>query len=256
MKTFILCGGFGTRLDYEGTLMAKPMVRIGKEPILMHIIQNYIHQGITEFVFCLGFKSNTIINYFLKENIKKIKIIKKEKENIKFLYNYNKIKFVGNLIYTGLNTGTGGRIKKAYKKLNLDEDIMMTYGDGLSNVSIKKLIKFHYKNNSKVTLTAVKPKERYGILKIKSNKITYFDNENKKRNTYVNGGFFVIDKSSIKKINDDRVYWEQGPLNFFARKKKLFAFKHDGFWKSLDTLKDKNDFNNLYKNKKTAPWKI
>tara|TARA_B110000483_G_scaffold170683_1_gene201901 strand:+ start:417 stop:1187 length:771 start_codon:yes stop_codon:yes gene_type:complete len=256
MKTFILCGGFGTRLDHEGTLMAKPMVRIGKEPILMHIIKNYIDQGINEFIFCLGFKSNTIIKYFLKENLKKIKVIKKEKENIKFLYNHNKIKFVGNLIYTGLNTGTGGRIKKAYKKLKLDEDIMMTYGDGLSNVSIKKLIKFHYKNNSKVTLTAVKPKERYGILKIKNNKITYFNNENKKTNTYVNGGFFVIDKSSIKRINDNNAYWEQGPLSFFAKKKQLFAFKHEGFWKSLDTLKDKNDFNNLFKNEKTAPWKI
>jgi glucose-1-phosphate cytidylyltransferase len=160
------------------------------------------------------------------------------------------------LIYTGLKTGTGGRIKKAYKKLKLDEDIMMTYGDGLSNVSIKKLINFHYKNNAKVTLTAVKPKERYGILKIKNNKITYFNNENKKTDTYVNGGFFVIDKSSINKINNNSTYWEQGPLSFFAKKKQLLAFKHEGFWKSLDTLKDKNDFNNLYKNKKKSPWKI
>ena len=133
---------------------------------------------------------------------------------------------------------------------------MMTYGDGLSNVSIKKLINFHYKNNAKVTLTAVKPKERYGILKIKNNKVTYFNNENKKTDTYVNGGFFVIDKSSINKINKNSTYWEQGPLSFFAKKKQLLAFKHEGFWKSLDTLKDKNDFNNLYKSKKKSPWKI
>ena len=256
MKTFILCGGFGTRLDYEGTLIAKPMVRIGKEPILMHIIQNYIEQNINEFIFCLGHKSNTINNYFLKENKKKIKIIKKEKENIKFLYNFNKIKFIGNLVYTGLNAGTGGRIKKAYQKLNLNEDIMMTYGDGLSNVSIKKLIKFHYENNAKVTLTAVKPKERYGILKIMNNKITYFNNENKKTDTYVNGGYFVIDKSCIKKIHNNNTYWEQDPLNFFSKKKQLLAFKHEGFWKSLDTLKDKNDFNKLYKSKIKSPWKI
>jgi len=256
MKTFILCGGFGTRLDYEGTLIAKPMVRIGKKPILMHIIENYTNQGFNEFVFCLGHKSKTIINYFLKDNNKKIKIIKKEKENIKFLYNYNKINFVGHLIYTGLNTGTGGRIKKAYKKLKLNEDIMMTYGDGLSNVSIKKLIKYHYKKKSKVTLTAVKPKQRYGILKIKNNKITYFDNENKKINTYVNGGYFVIDKTSISKINKNNTNWEQAPLSFFAKTKQLFAFKHEGFWKSLDTLKDKNDFNKLFKYKKKSPWKI
>ena len=256
MKTFILCGGFGTRLDYEGTLIAKPMIKIGKEPILMHIIKNYTEQEINEFVFCLGYKANTIINYFLKENKSKIRVIKKEKEIIKFSYNYNKIRFIGSLVYTGLNTGTGGRIKKAYKKLNLDEDIMMTYGDGLSNVSIKKLINFHYKNNAKVTLTAVKPKERYGILKIQNNKITYFNNENKKTDTYVNGGYFVIDKSTIKKINNHNVYWEQQPLNFFSKQKILYAFKHDGFWKSLDTLKDKNDFNKLYRNNKKLPWKI
>ena len=105
-------------------------------------------------------------------------------------------------------------------------------------------------------MTAVKPKQRYGILKIKNNKITYFDNENKKADTYVNGGYFVIDKSSIKKISSIKTYWEQGPLSFFAKKKQLLAFKHEGFWKSLDTLKDKNDFNKLYKSKKKSPWKI
>ena len=256
MKTFILCGGFGTRLDKEGTLIAKPMVRIGREPILMHIIQNYIDQGYNQFVFCLGHKSNTIINYFLKENNKNIKILKKEKKNIKFSYNFKKINFVAHLIYTGLNTGTGGRIKKAYSLLKLNEDIMMTYGDGLSNVSIRKLIKFHYRNNSKVTLTAVRPKHSYGVLKIKNNKVIDFNNENRSTNTYVNGGFFIIDKSSIKKINDKNTYWEQEPLSFFVKKKKLLAFKHEGFWKSLDTLKDKNDFNMLYKNKKKLPWKI
>jgi glucose-1-phosphate cytidylyltransferase len=253
MKTFILCGGFGTRLDHEGTLIAKPMVRIGSNPILMHIIQNYLSQGYDDFVFCLGHKSNTIINYFLKEKKINVKVLKKEKTHIKFLYTSGKDKFKGSLIYTGLKTGTGGRIKKGYNKLKLNEDIMMTYGDGLSNVPIKKLIKFHYKNKSKVTLTAVKPKQRYGVLKIKNNKITYFDNENRNADTYVNGGYFVIDKTAIKKIKKDNVYWEQQPLNFFAKKKQLFAFKHEGFWKSLDTLKDKNDFNKL---KKKAPWKI
>ena len=131
----------------------------------------------------------------------------------------------------------------------------MTYGDGLANISIKNLLKFHRKNKSKVTLTAVRPKQRYGVLKIKKNQITYFDNENTKAETYVNGGYFVINKECIKKIKNNKTYWEQEPLSFFAKRKKLFAFKHNGFWKSLDTLKDKNDFNKLY-NKKTYPWKI
>tara|TARA_B110000459_G_scaffold165838_1_gene183632 strand:+ start:720 stop:1490 length:771 start_codon:yes stop_codon:yes gene_type:complete len=256
MKVFILCGGFGTRLDHEGTLIAKPMVRIGPDPILMHIIKNYCNQGYNDFVFCLGHKSQTIINYFLKEKKIFSKIIKNKKSNIEFTFKSKNLFFKGSLIYTGLKTGTGGRIKKAYNQLNLNEDIMMTYGDGLSNIPIKKLIKFHYKNNSIVTLTAVRPKERYGVLKIKNNKVTHFDNENKKADTHVNGGFFIVDKSAIKKIINNNIYWEREPLNFFTKKKKLYAFKHDGFWKSLDTLKDKNDFNKLFNSRKKSPWKI
>ena len=256
MKVFILCGGFGTRLDHEGTLIAKPMVRIGPDPILMHIIKNYHNQGYNDFVFCLGHKSQTIINYFLKEKKIFTKIMKNKKSNIEFTFKSKNLFFKGSLIYTGLKTGTGGRIKKAYNQLNLNEDIMMTYGDGLSNIPIKKLVKFHYKNNSKVTLTAVRPKERYGVLKIKNNKVTHFDNENKKADTHVNGGFFIFNKSAIKKIINNNIYWEQEPLNFFTKKKQLYAFKHDGFWKSLDTLKDKNDFNKLFNSRKKSPWKI
>ena len=253
MKTFILCGGFGSRIDYEGTLKAKPMIRIGPKPILMYIVQNYINQGYNDFVFCLGHKSNTIINYFIKENNKKIKILEKKKNIIKFSYDFDKDKFIGTLIYTGLNTGTGGRIKKAYKKLNLNEDIMMTYGDGLSNVSIKKLIKFHYNNKAEVTMTAVRPKQRFGVLKLNKNKVKFFDNSNKKTDVYINGGFFVISKNAIKQIKDIKTYWEIEPLKYYLKKEKLYAFKHEGFWKSLDTLKDKNDFNQMFiQNKK--PW--
>jgi glucose-1-phosphate cytidylyltransferase len=255
MKTFILCGGFGSRIDYEGTLKAKPMVRIGPKPILMHIVENYIRQGYSDFVFCLGHKSNTIINYFIKENKKKILILEKSKNIIKFSYNFNKVKFVGTLIYTGLNTGTGGRIKKAYIKLKLNEDIMMTYGDGLSNVSIKKLVKFHYKNKSEVTMTAVRPKQRYGVLKLSKNKVKFFDNSNKKTDVYINGGFFLISKNAIKQIKNMNTYWEIEPLKYYLIQKKLYAFKHEGFWKSLDTLKDKNDFNQMFKQNK-RPWII
>tara|TARA_B100001121_G_scaffold106586_1_gene94174 strand:+ start:133 stop:906 length:774 start_codon:yes stop_codon:yes gene_type:complete len=257
MKTFILCGGYGSRLDYEGTLIAKPMVRIGKNPILMHIIDNYIDQGFNDFVFCLGHKSNTIIDYFLKEKKNNIKILKNEISYIKFEFRKNKKKFIGNLIYTGLNSGTGGRINIAYKKLKLKEDIMMTYGDGLANVPIKKLLKFHYNNNSKVTMTAVRPKQRYGVLKLRKNIVKFFDNNNEKSDVYINGGFFVINKDAIKKIKNSKMYWEREPLAYFVKTKKLYAYKHDGFWKSLDTQKDKDDFNNLYrKSLKKLPWKV
>lgn len=255
MKTFILCGGLGTRLDYAGKLNAKPMIKIGGKPILLHIIENFVNQNINEFVFCLGHKAETIINFFLKENKKFIKILVQNKREIKFNFNNKKIKFTGNLISTGIKSGTGGRIKIAYNKMRLNEDILMTYGDGLANINIKKLIKFHYKKKSIVTLTAARPKHRYGIIKIKKDKIEKFDNENKSIDVYINGGFFVIDKSAINKIKNDNIFWEKEPLNYFIKKRKLFAFKHNGFWKSLDTLKDKNDFDMMIKKGKT-PWKV
>ena len=255
MKTFILCGGLGTRLDYAGKLNAKPMIKIGSKPILFHIIENFVNQNINEFVFCLGHKAETIINFFLKENKKFIKILVQKKREIKFKFNNKKIKFTGNLILTGIKSGTGGRIKIAYNKMKLNEDILMTYGDGLANINIKKLIKFHYKKKSIVTLTAARPKHRYGIIKIKNDKIEKFDNKNKSIDVFINGGFFVIDKSAINKIKNNNTFWEKEPLNYFIKKRKLFAFKHSGFWKSLDTLKDKNDFDIMIKKGKT-PWKV
>lgn len=253
MKAFILCGGFGTRLDYEGKLKAKPMVRIGNKPILMHLVEFFCKQKINNFVFCLGYKSESIIDFFLKEKKNKIKIILKKKDFIRFNYKSKKINFIANLVFTGIKTGTGGRILKAYNKLNMNEDFLMTYGDGLANINLKRLIKFHYKKKSLVTLTAVRPKQRYGVLKMKNDKVKLFDNSNKKVDIYVNGGFFVISKNMLKTIKGKKIYWENYPLNYAIKKNRLYAYKHEGFWKSLDTLKDKNDFNELYK-KKITPW--
>ena len=253
MKAFILCGGFGTRLDYEGTLKAKPMVRIGNKPILIHLIESFFKQEIKEFVLCLGHKSETIINYFLIEKKKFIKNLKKDKKKIVFDYKSKKLNITISLVMTEINTGTGGRILLANKILSLNEDIIMTYGDGLSDINIKRLIKFHYTKNADVTLTAVRPKQRYGVLKIEKNRVKQFDNRNKKIDVYVNGGFFIISKRAIKTIKAKETYWENQPLNYLIKRKKLFAYKHNGFWKSLDTMKDKNDFNEMYK-KKITPW--
>ena len=201
MKVFILCGGFGTRLDYEGQLKAKPMVRIGKNPILIHLIESFYQQNIKNFVLCLGYKSEkTKIHYFLKEKKKNIKDLIKKKNKISFKFKDKRMKINISLIFTGINTGTGGRIFLANKILGLNEDILMTYGDGLSNINIKKLINFHYSNNAYVTLSAVRPKHRYGVLRIKKNMVDQFDNSNKKVNVYVNGGFFVISKMLLKKL--------------------------------------------------------
>ena len=144
MKAFILCGGYGTRLDYEGRLKAKPMVRIGIKPILMHLIETFISQNINHFVLCLGYKSETIINYFLKEQKKNIKSIEKKKNNLILDIKIKKKIIKIHLVFTGINTGTGGRILIANKILKLNEDIIMTYGDGLSDINLKKLIKLHF----------------------------------------------------------------------------------------------------------------
>ena len=254
MKAFILCGGYGTRLDDEGKLKAKPMVKIGNNPILIHLIRFFCKQNIKDFVFCLGYKSNSVIDYFIKENKKKIVITSRSKNLIQFKYKSRNLNFNAALVFTGIKSGTGGRIALAYKKLKLDEDFLMTYGDGLSNVSIKKLIRFHYKKKSDVTLTAVRPKQRYGILDINKSRVKAIDNSKEKKvNVYINGGFFIISKKMVDKIKSRKIFWENEPLNFAVKKKKLFAYKHEGFWKSLDTLKDKNDFNELLK-KKNTPW--
>ena len=132
----------------------------------------------------------------------------------------------------------------------------MTYGDGLSNVNIKKLVKFHYNKKAEVSLTAVRPKQRYGVLKLNKDKVKFFDNSKEKSDVYVNGGFFVISKNAIKKIKNKKTYWEKEPLSYFLKQKKLFAFKHEGFWRSLDTLKDKNDLDKLAKTNKKLPWRF
>lgn len=231
------------------------MVRIGKEPILYHLIKNFYNQGLKNFVLCLGYRSESITKYFFKEKKKFTKLIKLTNKTKRIFFYDRKIKVNIDLIDTGINSGTGGRIKTAYKMLNLNEDILMTYGDGLSSLPIKKLIKFHYLNNSLVTISAVRPKQRYGILKIRKNKVNFFDNSNKKIDIYINGGFHVIAKNAVKKIKNKKIFWEKEPLNYFMNKKKLFAFKYDGFWKSLDTLKDKNDFNKMYFSNKRY-WEI
>ena len=173
-ENFYSLWGPWDRLDYAGKLNAKPMIKIGGKPILLHIIENFVNQNINEFVFCLGHKAETIINFFLKENKKFIKILVQKKREIKFNFNNKKIKFTGNLISTGIKSGTGGRIKIAYNKMRLNEDILMTYGDGLANINIKKLIKFHYKKSS--TLTTARPNIDT-IIKIKKDKIEKFENE-------------------------------------------------------------------------------
>jgi glucose-1-phosphate cytidylyltransferase len=230
MKLVIFAGGLGTRISEETDYVPKPMVKIGKKPILWHIIKYYSVFGFSEFIICGGYKINIIKNYFKKKNLWNIKVIN-----------------------TGKNSNTGERLKRIKKYIN--DTFCLTYGDGLSNVNIKKLIKFRKKNKSIVSLTAVKPPPHFGKIIFKGNKVTKFLEKDKTKENWINGGFFVCDKEIFKYLNKKNSIFESDTLQALVKKNKLAAYKHNGFWYCMDTLRDKRHLNNLWASKK-APWKI
>jgi glucose-1-phosphate cytidylyltransferase len=203
------------------------MIPINKVPILIHLINHYRKYNFNDFYIATGYKSNVIKNYFNKNKIKNCKI---------------------NLIDTGLNTMTGGRLKRLSKYLG-NETFLMTYGDGLSNVNIKKLVKFHKQKKKLMTLTAVRPPARFGAIKITNNKVRYFKEKSSLDEGWINGGFFVIEPEILKYIKNDKTYLERSPLEKIASKGQLTAFKHDGFWQCMDTLRDKEILEKKIKNK-------
>ncbi|MDC3069844.1 sugar phosphate nucleotidyltransferase [bacterium] len=217
MKVVILAGGLGTRLSEYTRTIPKPMVPINKVPILIHIINHYRKYKFNNFYIAAGYKSNVIKNYFKKKKIKNCKI---------------------NIVDTGLNTMTGGRLKRLSRYLEKDT-FLMTYGDGLSNVNLKSLIKFHKKKKKLMTLTAVRPPARFGAIKIVNNKVKYFKEKSSIDEGWINGGFFVIEPEIFKYIKNDKTYLERTPLEKLAKSGKLTAFKHYGFWQCMDTLRDK-----------------
>ena len=229
MKVVILAGGFGTRIPEYSSKIPKPMVKIINKPILMHIIEHYIRHGFKEFYLALGYKSEVIKKYIRTKKLgKKTKI---------------------HLIETGKNTMTGGRLKRLKKYIS-DETFMMTYGDGLSNIDLKKLLQFHKKNNKLVTLTAVRPPARFGAIKLKKNLVNYFKEKSKMDEGWINGGFFVIEPEFLKYIKNDATYLEREPLEILTKKKQLSAFRHEGFWQCMDTKRDKDRLEKILKRKK------
>lgn len=215
MKVVILAGGLGTRLSEYTKTIPKPMIKVKGKPLIYHIMKTYAKYGFKDFYIALGYKGYEIKNFFKKNS-----------------FNWNI-----NLIDTGRKTMTGGRLKRLTKHLK-NETFMMTYGDGLSNVNIKKLINFHKKNKKMVTLTAVRPPARFGALKLKGNSITYFKEKSKIDEGWINGGFFVIEPEFLNYIKNDQTFLEKEPLEKVCKKKTLVAFKHDGFWQCVDTKRD------------------
>ena len=229
MKVIILAGGFGTRIGEYTKTIPKPLISILGKPILIHIMELYAQHGFKEFYIALGYKGNVIKKYFKKNKFTDWKI---------------------NLIDTGKNTMTGGRLKRLKKYINKDETFMMTYGDGLSNVNLKKLLSFHKKNKKLVTLTAARPPARFGAIKILGNKVEYFKEKSKLDEGWINGGFFVMEPEFLKFIKNDNTYLEREPLENMTKKKQLIAFRHKGFWQCMDTKRDKDNLEKTLRSKK------
>ncbi len=243
-KAIILAGGFGTRLGEFTQFSPKPMIKIGKKPILKQIIDLYSSYGVKEFYIALGYKSEVIVNYFLK-NFKK-KIIIKSKLFNKIVLDKN---ITINLIFTGKNTMTGGRLLRLKKYIN-DENFHMTYGDGLANVNINKLSKFHISNKKIATITAVHPPARFGELKInKLSNVINFKEKPQINLGWINGGFFVLNKKIFNYLKNDSTIFEKSPLEQLSKNKNLMAFQHNGFWQCVDTRRDKDYLNTIYKDK-------
>lgn len=234
MKVVLLCGGLGTRISEETKIKPKPMVKIGNSPILSHIIKYYESFGYKEFIIALGYKSKVIKNYF------------KENKNI---YKNCNIK----LVDTGKNTLTGGRLLKLKKYLIDDKDFMLTYGDGVSNVNLKKLLNYHKQHNKIATVTAVRPPVRFGELYIVRNKVKSFKEKPQASKGWINGGFFVFNNKIFKYLKNDFTILEREPLSKLTKEKELMAFKHKSFWQCMDTMRDKMLLNSIWKTKK-APW--
>tara|TARA_B100001093_G_C26676435_1_gene948477 strand:+ start:332 stop:1021 length:690 start_codon:yes stop_codon:yes gene_type:complete len=225
MKVIILAGGLGTRISEYTKTIPKPMIKINKIPLICHIMEHYKKFGFNEFYIAAGYKGKVIKDYFKKSS--------------------NKIK----IIDTGKNTMTGGRIKRLKKYLK-NETFLVTYGDGISNVNIDKLIKYHRKNKKLVTLTAVRPPARFGALKIKNGKVLYFKEKSKLDESWINGGFFVMEPQFLKYLKNDGTYLERDPFEKACKQNQLNAFKHHGFWQCMDTKRDKDYLEKILKRKK------
>lgn len=254
MKVVILAGGLGTRISEETYLKPKPMIEIGGKPILWHIMKIYSHHGINDFIICCGYKGYLIKEYFANYSL--------HLSDITFDIQNNRVevhqKFAEpwrvTLVDTGEETMTGGRLKRVASYLDEGEDFCLTYGDGVSNVDISSLIRFHFSHGLKATLTAIYAPSRFGVLDILPNHtIKSFKEKPQDMRDKINGGFFVLSPSVMDLIEGDQTVFEREPLEILAKQGQLKAFSHDGFWQPMDTLRDKNSLESLW-HSGTAPW--
>ena len=254
MKAVILAGGLGTRISEETNLKPKPMVEIGGKPILWHILKIYSHYKINEFIICCGYKGYVIKEYFANYFLHNCDVTFDMEDNSMKIHSKNTEPWKITLVDTGENTMTGGRLRRVREYLG-DETFCFTYGDGVANVNIEKLIKFHLENNRKATLTAVQPPGRFGSLEFERGRVLSFKEKPRGDGNLINGGFFVLEPSVIDLIEGDACIWEDKPLMKLAEEKELSAFCHTDFWQPMDTLRDKNYLQELWDSQQ-APWKL
>jgi len=256
MKVLLLAGGFGTRLSEETQNLPKPMVEIGSKPILWHIMKTYSHYGYNDFVILLGYKGYAIKEYFANYFLHQSNVCIDIKNNSMEVLNTNSEPWKVTLIDTGLHTMTGGRVKRVQEYIG-DEPFMLTYGDGVADIDIANLVNFHKSHGKAITMTAVQPEGRFGSMRISSNEeVTQFLEKPKGDGTWINGGFFVCQPTVFDYLNQgDQTIFERDPLENLAKDSELFAYKHEGFWRPMDTLRDNKKLNDLW-NSNEAKWKV
>lgn len=255
MKAVILAGGLGTRISEETSVRPKPMVEIGGKPILWHIMKIYSYHGINDFVICCGYKGYVIKEYFANYFLHMSDVTFDMSSNSMAVHQRHAEPWRVTLVDTGEDTMTGGRLKRVRKYLENEEAFCFTYGDGVGDVDITALVRFHRQQNTLATLTATYPPGRFGALDIQADKVTTFKEKPKGDGGMINGGFFVLSPKVIDFIDNDATIWEREPLEQLASQQQLAAFRHEGFWQPMDTLRDKNYLEELWQSGR-APWKV
>ena len=255
MKAVILAGGYGTRISEETDNIPKPMIRIGHQPILWHIMKMYSFHGITDFIICCGYKGYAIKEYFSNYFLHMSDVTFSMKKNKMEVHHKRAEPWTITLVDTGEGTMTGGRIKRIEEYIKNEDSFCLTYGDCVSNVNITELVNFHKQQQTLSTLTAVYPPGRFGALDISNGKVNLFKEKPQGDGNRINGGFFVLSPKVIDLIDGDSTVWEQKPMEVLATQGEMSAFDHDGFWQPMDTLRDKNYLEELWASD-NAPWKI
>jgi glucose-1-phosphate cytidylyltransferase len=255
LKTIILAGGLGTRLSEETVLKPKPMVEIGERPILWHIMNIYAHHGFNEFIIALGYKGEVIKKYFLDFHAFRSDLTINLSKGETIHHVIEPLSWILHLVDTGQNTQTGGRIRRVKDWIGEDTLFMATYGDGVGDVDISELLRFHQAHGKLATVTAVRPPARFGGLELDGNRVARFAEKPQTGEGWINGGFLVLDRKVIDYIDGDEVPWESTPMERLTREGQLMAYRHDGFWQPMDTIREKNLLEDLWQTGH-APWKV